>query len=107
MHQPTPPRQWFNPTIPSQQLVHAMTLPELFTTMSLIDLSHNGWYIDTGATCHLHSKAGILKTKSNCIFYPSVLVGDGSKIFVKSMGDAYVSYFNSYRTISLKIYYYY
>lgn len=58
--------------------------------------------MDIGTTAHLHSEEGILKTKSNSIFYPSIFVGDSSKIVVCNMGYTNLSYSNPYRTLSLK-----
>lgn len=81
---------------------HNPLLLELFNTMSLHDPSHNGWFMDTDATAHLHSEAGILKKFSYRISCSSILVGDESKIVASKMGDTDVSSYNPYRSLSLK-----
>ncbi|KAI3780426.1 hypothetical protein L2E82_10407 [Cichorium intybus] len=65
-----------------QQGVEPTALPQMFNTMTLNDSGQADWYMDTGATSHLHSNAGILKSVSdkNSNFSSSVLVGDGSSI---------------------------
>lgn len=58
------------------------TLSQAFRSMSLQDLGNTDWYMDTGATAHLHADPGSLKflinkcKNSNSNIY--VLVGNGS-----------------------------
>lgn len=61
------------------------------------------WYIDTGATAHLHADPGILKSSSNICNKSnfSVLVGDGSQIPVLKTGHTTLGY-NPFRTLTLK-----
>lgn len=40
--------------------VNQLLSQNFFSSMSLNDPSNNGWYMDTGATSHLYSEAGIL-----------------------------------------------
>lgn len=71
--------------------------------MMMNDPGHGGWYMDTGATYHLHGNACILNIildKSNFSSY--VLVGDGSLILVTNVDNITILYPNPYRTLHLK-----
>ena len=71
--------------------------------MSLQDPGNADWFMDTGATAHLHNDTGILKSFSdkcnNSKF--SVLVGNGSRIPVTNIGHSTLS-LNPFRPLHLK-----
>ena len=54
--------------------------------MNLGDGSDANWYMDTGATSHLASGSGILKSSSNNCPIKFVLVGNGSARPVTKIG---------------------
>ncbi|KAL4555611.1 hypothetical protein LXL04_038235 [Taraxacum kok-saghyz] len=96
---PYQPNTWpFFP--PSDQ---PTALPQAFSTMSLQDPHNAEWFMDTGATAHLHNDTGILKSFSNtCSFSDfSVLVGNGSRIPVTKSGHSTLGS-NPFRTLHLK-----
>ncbi|KAL4587848.1 hypothetical protein LXL04_000722 [Taraxacum kok-saghyz] len=106
---PVPPQQAFQvsqPTFMNQWPTNASSestaIPQMFNTMTLNDPGQGGWFMDTGATAHLHSDAGILKSvlDNNSISSSSVLVGDGSSIPVTKVGNTTLP--NPYRTFTLK-----
>lgn len=55
--------------------------------MTLRDLSDSGWYMDTGATAHLTSQPGTLRSLVNSSMIPSVIVGNGSSLPTTSIGS--------------------
>ncbi|KAL4561507.1 hypothetical protein LXL04_033674 [Taraxacum kok-saghyz] len=68
----------------------------MFNAVTLNEPPHADWYMDTGATTHLHTDPGILRSVQNNALPSSVLVGDGSHIPTKrtllrcdSTGDLY------------------
>lgn len=77
-------------------------LLEMFNAMSLGVPANDGWYMDTGATSHLHANQGILKTVLNNFsnFSSSVLVGDGSSITVSKIGHSFLPH--PYRPLILR-----
>ncbi|KAL4588677.1 hypothetical protein LXL04_001570 [Taraxacum kok-saghyz] len=100
-----PPQQaYFTPQSAPPQNTELTSLPEMFNTMSLNDPGQSEWFMDTGATSHLHSDAGILKSVSdnNSNFASSVLVGDGSSMPVTKMGHTTLPHTNPYRTLQLR-----
>lgn len=71
--------------------------------MTMNDTGHGGWYIDTGATYHVHRYACILNIvllKSK--FSSFVLVGDGSSILIANVGHTTIPNPNPYHTLHLK-----
>ncbi|XP_042756670.2 LOW QUALITY PROTEIN: retrovirus-related Pol polyprotein from transposon RE1 [Lactuca sativa] len=78
------------------------TLPQTFNTMTLQDPNNADWYMDTGATAHLHADSSSLKsfkhkcTNSNI----SVLVGNGSRIPVTKIAHSTLAL--PFRTLILK-----
>lgn len=70
--------------------------------MFLDDPNNHGWYMDIGATTHLHAESGILKTFSKHMACYFVVVGGRCKIYVSNMGDNDISFSNRYRPLSLK-----
>lgn len=53
-------KQAFHTLHPTQsQIVEPTTLPQMFNTMNLNDPGQVEWHMDTGATSHFHSNAGI------------------------------------------------
>ena len=72
--------------------------------MTLNDLGQADWYMDIGATSHLHSNAGILKSISDkSSNYSSVLVGNRSLIPVTKMGHTSLSLRNPYHNVIFKL----
>lgn len=101
--QPTPPYTWFGPYISHRQHSKPRTLLVLFNTTTINGPRNIDWYMDIGATAHLHADASILKTFSDRISCSYVFVGDGSQIAVSKMADTDLSFTNPYRPLSLKI----
>lgn len=98
----TPPWTWFGPSASNQQQSQPTVLLEIFNTLSLNYPSNNDWFMDSGATTHLHSEAGILHKFSDRIACSFVLVGDGSKIVASNMGDTDLSLYNPYHPLYFK-----
>lgn len=61
---------------------------QAFQTMTLADPTAADWYLDSGATSHMASSEGILKSKIIKDVNHSVIVGNGSRIPVTSSGNA-------------------
>nr|KAJ0221701.1 hypothetical protein LSAT_V11C200051950 [Lactuca sativa] len=74
--------QWFPPMPPDQPT----DLPAAYNTMTLTEPADANWYMDTGATSHLASNAGILSSLSNKCTHNSVFVGNESTIPVTQTG---------------------
>ncbi|KAL4592836.1 hypothetical protein LXL04_005842 [Taraxacum kok-saghyz] len=76
--------QWPNGTDgPAEQPI---TLPQAFQSMNLQDPANSEWFMDTGATNHLSSDSGNLRTIFNKRSISSILVGNGASIPVTNMG---------------------
>lgn len=71
--------------------------------MTLQDPRNADWYMDTGATAHLHANPGILNSFSNNCTNSnfSVLFGNGSCIPVLKKGHTNLGY-NPFHTLTLK-----
>lgn len=67
------------------------SLPQAFTNMTFNDHGASEWYMDTGATSHLTSNAGILKTIFNNGIISSIMVGDGSSIPITHTGHSHLT----------------
>lgn len=90
---------WFSSSNTNQ----ATLVPQMSNTMHLNDLNSTGWYIDFGATSHLHSNEAILNFISEKNISPSyVLVCDGSKIPIQNFGHSILPNSNPYRILTLK-----
>ncbi|KAJ9559993.1 LOW QUALITY PROTEIN: hypothetical protein OSB04_005153 [Centaurea solstitialis] len=63
--------------------------------------SSTEWYMDTGATDHVHANAGILKSVLDKHDTRSILVGDGSQMPVVTTGHASFPLNNPYRPLHL------
>ena len=63
---------------------------QAFNTMTLADPSTRDWYMDSGATSHLASDTGILKSCLNKNISQSVIVGNGSQILVLASGNTII-----------------
>lgn len=50
--------------------------------MSLQDMTSNEWIMDTRATNHVHANEGILDFVSNNHVSRSILVGNGSHVYM-------------------------
>lgn len=75
----------------------------MFNTMTLSEMSQDGWYMDAVVTCHVHVNMGILKfVLDNSTFSSFILVGDVSFICVTEMGHSILPYSNMFRTLHLK-----
>lgn len=88
---PPRPQPLQSPTPPEAHLANANLMPtkdfaEAFNTMTLTDPSHNGWFMDSGATAHLASSSGMLQSVFNSNIGTSVTVGNGSSIPVSFSG---------------------
>ncbi|XP_023771823.1 uncharacterized protein LOC111920481 [Lactuca sativa] len=97
--QPTSPftnQQVFHAYIPAQQQNNKpTTLLKMFDTMTLNDPGQSEWYMDTSASSHLHSNAGILKTVFDNNSYSFVFVGDRTSIPVyplRAKSDAFAKF---------------
>lgn len=76
-------------------------LPQFFSAMSLDDSANGGWYMDSGATFHIHANEGIFNSfNSNCNII-SVMVGDRSSINVTKTGSSILCTVDMYRTLHL------
>lgn len=75
------------------------SFPQLFNTLSFIDIGNQGWVMDTGATDHVHADSGIRQTVSDNHGPRSVLVGDGSHVPVTNSGHTTLA--TTYRTLHL------
>lgn len=64
---------------------------QAFNTMTLADPAAADWYMDSGATSHLESTAGILNSSFRSNTNQTVVVGNGSKIHVLSTGSSFIS----------------
>lgn len=62
-----------------------------FNTMTLADPGAADWYMDTGATSHFASSAGILNSCLPSNIDRSVTVGNGSKIPIVAYGSSCIS----------------
>lgn len=83
------------------------TLPQAFTTMNLQEPGSADWYMDIGATAHLHADSGTIKSCSNKCKNSnlSVLVGNESRIPVTKIGHSSLG-LNPFR-FNIKRYSYY
>lgn len=76
-----------------QQLMLNMipaNLTHAFNTMSFEDPSNATWYFDTGATNHIASDQGTLRSTVNTSNLPSVIVGNGSYAPVTKLGQGVI-----------------
>ena len=64
-----------------------MDFATAFNTMTLIDLTDNKWYMDSGATAHLTNTAGNLKFVVNSSTGKMVTVANGGKVPINSSGS--------------------
>ena len=76
----------------------------MFNAMMLNDPGQVEWYMNTGATLHLHSNSCILKSVSNKISNSSsfVLVGDESLIPVTTISHTTLPLPNTYSTLTFQ-----
>ncbi|KAJ9560829.1 hypothetical protein OSB04_005989 [Centaurea solstitialis] len=93
--EPSPPWTWAPPD-------QATALPELFNTMSLNDPGSTDWYMDTRATDHVHTNAGILNSILDKHDTRSILVGNGSHMPVVTTGHSPFPLQNPYRPLHLR-----
>lgn len=63
------------------------SLTHAFNTMAFHDPSDSTWYMDTGATNHIASDPGILRSTFNLSNLPSITVGNGSCAPVMTLGQ--------------------
>ncbi|KAJ9548922.1 hypothetical protein OSB04_021465 [Centaurea solstitialis] len=83
----------------SQQ--NAATFWQHSPTAATKNNSSTEWYMDTGATDHVHENAGILNSVLDKHDTRSILVGDGSQIPVVTTGHASFPLNNPYRPLHL------
>lgn len=69
-------------------------LAHAFNTMTLEDPNNATWYFDTGATNHIASDQGTLRSSVNISNLPSVMVGNGSFAPVTKLGQGVIPSFS-------------
>ncbi|XP_010468738.1 PREDICTED: uncharacterized protein LOC104748855 [Camelina sativa] len=75
-----------SPALPAQPTQLPADLAAAFGTMTMQDPNDASWYMDTGATSHLTSQPGTLRSISSLSSAPSVIVGNGSSVPTKAIG---------------------
>lgn len=74
-------------------------LPNAFTTQTF-QPPDQSWYMDTGASSHMATNPGKLRTLNNCSPISHVLVGNGSCIPVHGSGTTHLSHSHPNLTLS-------
>ncbi|KAJ9546350.1 hypothetical protein OSB04_018893 [Centaurea solstitialis] len=103
-HGQRPPAALFSATSDNPAWVtpdQATSLPELFSSMTLQDPGTTNWYMDTGATDHVHADSGILHSVLGTHDSRSIQVGNGSLMPVMQTGHAPFPLTNPYRPLHL------
>lgn len=71
---------------PPQEFLPA-SITHAFNTMALQDPHEVPWYMDSGATNHIASHAGNLRSVSNLSSLPTITVGNRSSAAVTTLGQ--------------------
>ncbi|CAL9241108.1 unnamed protein product [Arabidopsis halleri] len=75
------------PSTVSPQTMLPASITHAFNTMALHDRNQFPWYMDTGATNHITSHPGNLRSISNSRYIPNITVGNGSSAAVTTLGQ--------------------
>lgn len=82
-----------SPSNNAQDIQHTQipsALAAAFGTMMMQDPNDASWYMDSGATNHLTSHPGTLRSLFNPSSSPSVTVGNGSSIPTSAIGYSFI-----------------
>ncbi|CAL9242897.1 unnamed protein product, partial [Arabidopsis halleri] len=78
------------PTVGGYPAFIHSALPQAFTTMNLQDPASNLWVLDSGATDHIATQPGTLRSLFNKSTFPSITVGNGSSAHITHTGHTII-----------------